>query len=301
MNRHELVDVATIGLSGLLLGRSKFFSRSADSPPLGEVVEATTVPAVDAAGFDDGRPRSVEVETPVGSYEAAYLAWRWLGPERPTLVYHHGSGERPFDFGRFSSNSFRRLFAGGAFDAPVNLVAVRAPFHGGTSLEYARTVGELSDFVGMLATSTALVEGLRLRLEAGGSPAVFVSGISLGGYVTNLHRAYHDTADRYVPVFAGTALGEMFVSSVYQWMVGRPGRTSPSRLRDVLDFEDAFGTVASEDCAPLLARHDRIVEYDRQKPGYAGMDVAVIEKGHVTGSLATGLLRTHLEGSLVED
>ena len=305
MNRHELVDVATIGASGLLLGDAKLFDRSVESPPIGDAVAGSAVP--DLGPFDPEAPtvRTVDVETPVGTVEAAYLPWRWLGPEHPTLLYHHGSGERPFDFGRFSANSFRRLVAGGAFDAPVNLLALRAPFHDRSSRAYARALGDLSNFVGMLAASTALLEALRAAVVDAGAPAVTVSGVSLGGFVTNLHRAYRGdagfgTADRYVPLLAGAALGELFASSVYRWMTGERARSNPDRLRAVLGFEDAFRAVEREDCAPLLARHDRVGEYDRQRPTYAGMDVGVIEKGHVTGALASGSLRTWIRRNLAE-
>jgi hypothetical protein len=47
MNRHELIDIATIRLSALPLGESTFFVRSVDAPAL---VDATieTTPPVDA-------------------------------------------------------------------------------------------------------------------------------------------------------------------------------------------------------------------------------------------------------------
>lgn len=298
MNRHELIDVATVGLAGLLLGDAKVFARSVESPPIGEAVEEASHEDLGAAAFVEGRVRTIDVETPVGTFETAYLPWRWLGPERPALLYHHGSGEDPFDFGRFASNSFRRIFAGGAFDVPVNLVALRAPFHDRSGRAYARALGDLSNFVGMAAASTSLVEGVRARLVEAGCPAVSVSGTSLGGFVTNLHRAYLGSADRYVPLLAGAALGELFVSSAYRRLTGAPARANPDRLRAALDFEDEFQAVEGDDCAPLLARHDRVVEYDRQRPSYAGMDVGVIEKGHVTGALASGLLRTHLRRSV---
>lgn len=299
MNRHELVDVGTIMLSSVLLRNSKFFSRSIESPPIGEVVAGTQVPALGSAGFAEGRVRSIPVETPVGSYEAAYLPWQWRGPDHPTLLYHHGSGEQPFDFGRFSANSFRRLFDTSDKSFPGNVVALRAPFHDHSSRAYARSMGALGNFVGMLASSTALVEALRRRLDdAAGS--LVVSGISLGGWVTNLHRAFHGSADRYAPIFAGAALGEMFVSSVYRRMSGSRARDHPQRLRSVLDFEEAFRGVAAPECSPLLARYDRIIEFDRQKAAYAGMDVSVLEKGHVTGSLATGPIRGWLIEQVTE-
>jgi hypothetical protein len=77
-------------------------------------------------------------------------------------------------------------------------------------------------------------------------------------------------------------------------MTAGPARRRPDHLREVLDFEEEFGAVETADCAPLLARYDRIIEYDRQRPAYAGMSLSVLEKGHVTGSLATDRLREHI-------
>lgn len=299
MNRHELVDVGTVMLSSVLLRNSKFFSRSIESPPIGEVVAGARVRERESMEVAESRVRTVPVETPVGTYEAAYLPWQWRGPDRPTLLYHHGSGERPFDFGRFGANSFRRLFDTPEDPFPGNLIALRAPFHDRSSRAYARSMGALEEFVGMLASSSALVEALLRRLDDTASPVV-VAGISLGGWVTTLHRAFHGTADRYAPVFAGAALGEMFVSSVYRRMTGRRARGHPQRLRSVLDFEEAFRGVDAPDCSPLLARHDRIIEFDRQQAAYAGMAVSVLEKGHVTGSLATGPMRAWLQQQVVE-
>ena len=99
MNVHELLDVGTIELSAALARNAKFFTRSLDSRPLIEVA------AESEASVDDvGRAgeRIVTVDTPVGAFEAAYMPWQWRGPDYPTIIYHHGSGERPFDFGRFS-------------------------------------------------------------------------------------------------------------------------------------------------------------------------------------------------------
>jgi hypothetical protein len=134
MKAHELVDVATITASALLLRDAKFFARSLDSRPLVETA-AESEAVVDDVGRAGERVGSVD--TPVGAFEAAYLPWQWLGPDHPTLVYHHGSGERPFDFGRFSSNSFRRLFVAADEAVPANVVAVRAPFHDGSKHDRA--------------------------------------------------------------------------------------------------------------------------------------------------------------------
>lgn len=301
MNYHELVDVGTVTLSSLLLRNSKFFARSLESPAIGDVVVGAEVQEDGPPVFSEQDVQTVSVETSVGAYEASYLPWQWRGQDQPTLLYHHGSGERPFDFDRFSSNSFRRLFAVPEVSFPGNLIVLRAPFHDQSSWSYAQSMGTLGDFVGMLAASTALTETLQDRLISSGSPAVTVAGISLGGWVTNLHRTFFGSADRYAPIFAGAGLGEMFVSSVYRRMTGSLARENPQRLRRVLDFEEAFHKVENDDCSPLLARYDRIIEFDRQKASYSGMDVSVIDKGHMTGSLATDLLREWLERQFVSD
>src|SRR6056297_3201159 len=157
MNVHGAIDVGTIGLSALLLGDEKFFANGIDTEPIVEVAAdaETTIPDVSCAGEHE-----VTVATPVGEFEAAYMPWQWRGPEYPTLIFHHGSGERPFDFGRFSSNSFRRLFVASDRDVQANLVAVRAPFHDGSNRDYARAMGDASNFVGMLAASAALIEAV---------------------------------------------------------------------------------------------------------------------------------------------
>jgi hypothetical protein len=295
LNKHELIDIGTIRLSALLLGEVKFFARSVSAPPLVDVARETdaTVEDISRAGRHD-----ITVQTPVGAFEAAYLPWQWLGPEYPTLVYHHGSGERPFNFGRFSANSFRRLFVSTNVEFPVNLIAVRAPFHAGSSMDFARAMGELENFVGMIAAATGLVDALTTSLKDRTDQPVILAGTSLGGWVTNLHRACFDTADCYVPLLAGAALGEMFVSSVYRYMTAEKARRQPAHLHSVLGFEDEFTAVDVSDCVPLLGRYDRIIEYDRQRPSYAGLSISVLEKGHVTGALATAELREHIVSSL---
>ncbi|ELY61659.1 hypothetical protein [Natronococcus jeotgali] len=296
MNRHELLDVATISMSGLLVRNSRFFSRSLSSAPIGDVVSGT---AIDIEDVRTGSVQEVSSSTPVGKFQAAYLVAQWRGPDVPTLLYHHGSGEQPFDFGRFSSNSFRRLFGTNA-DPDVNLIALRAPFHDRSNREYIRAMGDLEHFVGMLATSAALIEALADRLRETGCPAILAAGISLGGWAVNLHRAYCEGVNRYVPMFAGARLGEMFVSSIYRKLAAEPALTDPEALCNVLDFEDRFTDADSDDCDPLLARYDRIIEFEKQRSAYDGIDIAVLEKGHLTGSLATAALRTHIQRSIAD-
>lgn len=297
VNRHEFVDVASISISAALSRNQRLFAHGLDSEPVGRAIEASR------ASLDELRTvdaHDVTVETFTGALEAGYLVRRWYGFDTPTVIYHHGSGEDPFDFGRFSSNSGARLFGVSAASFPVNLIVVRAPFHGRSSREYLRSMGSLSNFVGMVAASTTLVESLVRHLQTQGAADVVVSGLSLGGFVANLHRAFFDSATRYVPMLAGVALDELFVSSVYRKLVADVARSQPETLRAALNFEDAFAAVETANCAPVLARYDRLVELETQRPGYAGIPVTVFEKGHVTGALATETLRGQLDRALTE-
>jgi hypothetical protein len=60
----------------------------------------------------------------------------------------------------------------------------------------------------------------------------------------------------------------------------------------------AFRAVEVDDRAPLLGRYDRVIEYDRQRPSDTGMSLAVLDRGHVTGSLAAAILRQHVLGAI---
>ncbi|UWG46747.1 hypothetical protein HSRCO_0450 [Halanaeroarchaeum sp. HSR-CO] len=303
MNVHGSIDDLTVRLAGALLGDERFFRDSLESPPL---VDAAADAAVDGMEFDGAARavtgaatiQTVDAQTPTGEYQAWYRFEEWKGVGHPTVIFHHGSGEDPFASGMFGGTSVDRLFGDGE-ELRANVVVVRAPFHDRTAGEYVRRMGDLADFVGLLASSTAVIEALVARLHEMGTPAVVVSGISLGGWVTNLHRAVHGTAERYAPIFAGARLGEVFTSSAYRHMTAPNARESPDRLEAVLDFDGAFDR-ADAQVKGLLARHDRIVEYAVQKDAYAPDELVTMNYGHVTGSLSSEWHRVHLEKALRE-
>ena len=47
-----------------------------------------------------------------------------------------------------------------------------------------------------------------------------------------------------------------------------------------------------------MARFDQIIEYDVQKHFYDEKTVTVIDKGHITGALASAELRAHILAQL---
>jgi len=289
MNAHEILDSVSVGLGALSLGKNKFFSRSIDSPGFSEHLEAIEleVPEIEMPGG-----YQAVADTLAGRLDPGFYVAQWLGEGHPTIIYHHGNNERPFDFSHFSRNSFMHILLSKREPVQANLIALRAPFHRFLPM-YVSKIGDLSNFVAMLSTSVRLEEELVRRLKKDSSQ-IMVAGISLGGFVTNLHRTYYNTAQVYVPVLAGASLGGMFLSSAYQRMTGRLAREHPQEMRGILDFEKDFQRVEEDNSFPLLARYDRIVQLEVQKICYDRCPIEIMEKGHVTGSMDYDSVRKHI-------
>lgn len=79
-NIHEYIDLGTIQVSALLLRDAKFFARSLNSRPLTEVASESEA---SVAGLSRAGEQTATVETPIGTFEAAYMPWQWRGPDYP--------------------------------------------------------------------------------------------------------------------------------------------------------------------------------------------------------------------------
>ena len=288
MNKHILYDKLTAAIASATVG--KFFSESIESPGYKKFLEDITVslPSLDES------IRETEAETPVGKMDPAYYVAQWKGEAYPTIIYHHGNNERPFDFSRFAKNSFKNIFMDSNEPIEANLIAIRAAFHNASLKEYQKKINHLSNFVGMLSVSVKLVEAIINRLKEQGGAPVLVSGISLGGWVTNLHRSYYNTADTYVPLLAGAALDHLFTDSGYRKMSGRIAREHPKSIKQMLNFEEDFKKVKDDNVFPLLGKYDQYIQYERQQKSYSKDNIKVLETGHVTSFLAGKELRKHI-------
>lgn len=294
MNLHEFLDISSITLASTMVTRSKFFSESVETSTLAEHLAAIKLklPNIKGEGMYE-----VVAETFAGKVDPAFQIVQWQGRGYPIILFHHGNNERPFNFGLTSKNTFKNVFYQQDGFEDTCLVALRAPFHQDMKT-YLSKMRHLTHFVGMLAVSVKLVEQLvQFARQQGHSPVV-VSGISLGGWVTNLHRAHFNTADAYIPMLAGASLGEVFLSSAYQKLTGKPAFENPQTLREVLNFERKFTRVSDNNVFPLLAVHDQIIQYDIQKRAYGNRFIEVLEKGHVTASLDSSALRQHVISNL---
>ncbi len=297
-NLHDFIDRVGASLGGLVYRNSRLFSKSMESVSLREAAAFTEAEVGD---FTPGTWHKASANGPAGLFEGAYLVYRWLGPEFPALIYIHGSGEQPYSFSRFSDNSFRKVFTGD-FKADVNLILIAASFHETSQGEYIKALGYLNNYVGMLATTAAIVDALAEKLKREGSPSVYVAGFSLGGWVANLHRAFYgENIDRYIPICAGTRPSAVFLESEYRKLTSEAARKKPELFREKLDFEEDFRANRADNCYPLMFRFDRLTELDSQMPAYRGMKVKIIEKGHFTGQQATGEFREHIQSVIGQE
>jgi hypothetical protein len=291
---HGFADQAATVSGWFLPDRSKYFSASLDSAPFEDHLAAVGVAPFPVT--DEG-VHPLHASTLVGELDPAVLVAQWVGPDRASLVLHHGNNERPFDLGRAAKNTLGKALLLPE-PPPVNVFVLRAPFHAGSLRQYLQEIRSLDRFVAMLATSVALMDALVDQLHAAGSDRVVLTGLSLGGWAVNLHRAHRGTADAYVPIFAGAALAEVFLDTPYRRLTSRRARQDPARLRAALNFEERFGHVTTPDVFPLLARYDRYIDLERQRSCYGTNPVAILDRGHVTGGLDATALRTHVEKHL---
>jgi hypothetical protein len=295
MNIHAILDNLAVNISAFALGKHKFFCESIESPSLAEHLKSVTVQMPTIKG--PGR-YSVVADTLVGKLEPAFIITQWKGERYPTVLYHHGNTEHPFDFRCCSLNTFKNIFLSANQPIQANLIALSAPFHRSTIMDYLRKLSRLENVAALLSVSVKLIEGLVTYLKERERSQVLVAGISLGGWITNIHRAYYNTADVYVPLLAGAALGDIFSTSIYRKMTGRLAQENPEVLKKVLNFEDEFKRVKDGNVFPLLAQYDQIIQYERQRVCYGERTIKTLEKGHITGSLAHRELRAHIRKHL---
>jgi pimeloyl-ACP methyl ester carboxylesterase len=291
MNRHELLDVIPLRATGKVIGdERKLFARSLDSEGYEAHLDAVSaeVPPIDQQFKRGLRPDSL-----VGEVDAGVFVGRWLGRDYPTVVYVHGTREQPFSRSRLK-NSFKRILLDADQPVRANLIAVRAPFHTLGIRAYLDRLTEASNLMAMLAVPVELVERVVDQL---GDSHVVVAGLSLGGFVANLHRAFHDTADAYAPLLAGTLYSDVVLEGAFRHVTAERARRNPQAVRELVDFEEQFRQ-ASTEVRPLLARYDANVRLKAQRRAYGDVSVETIEKGHLTGTMATEALREHVLSGL---
>ncbi|HQA49545.1 MAG TPA: hypothetical protein PLP71_05750 [Syntrophomonadaceae bacterium] len=295
---HSFVDSYTVAMTALFMRNNKWFKNSVDSPGFEEQLSKTTLNQtdIDSEGFYE-----VKANSPAGTLDPAYHVAKWRGPGYPTIIYHHGNNESPFNYGFGSKNTFKSVLYNNMEDINANLISLRAAFHNDGLKFYSDKMSRLSNFTGMLTASVKLIETLVQSLKRRGCSQIIITGLSLGGWVTNLHRSFYNTADIYIPIFAGASLDELFLTSSYKKLASDLVKENQQKVRVCLNFEEEFARIEDNNVFPLLALYDQFIVFDVQKRCYEGHPIAIIKKGHITGALASKQLRQHILSYLPEN
>ena len=270
------MDTLVTSIATIYGNAMKFFSEGSQSRPLTELAAEMncTVPSINGPGA-----YTASLETTTEQFDVDYSVERWFGETAPTLLFHHGSGDIPY------YRRIRKILGAGKREsdalAGVNIVATCSPYNR-SKREYYRAIRDLGRFATLLAGSVVVIEEILRTLAS--SSRVVVSGISLGGWITNLHHAQFDSAHEYRPIFAGAALDALFTESSYSALAAADARSRPEALKTCLNFEDEFLRRPNNKVHALLARHDQYIILQRQSGIYRPENLTVIEKGHITGS-----------------
>lgn len=294
MNKHIFIDNLTASIGAMVAGKNKFFANSINSESFEETINGIKliIPKIDPEVIFEIPAKSL-----VDLLDPALYVAKWKGKNYPTIIYHHGNNERPFNFRKTAKNTFYNIFLKSQSVFEANLIVVRAPFHNCKLRHYQEKMTEMRNFVAMISTSVKLNEALIQYLRSESNAPVITAGISLGGWVTNLHRGLYNTSTAYAPLMAGSFLGELFLRSKYSKIVSDVALNKPEEIRKVLNFDEVFKSRNTQNIFPLLSRFDQFIEYNVQLDSYNSYNsypLNTIECGHVTGALSTKLLKEHI-------
>ncbi len=278
MGKHEFLDTLVAGMGSMYGNSLKFFSEGVESAPLEELVAQSSATAPD---WNQEGEYVAEVRTPLGAVPTKFTVLEWVDAAAPVLIFHHGSGDIPYYVRAKKVLGAGKTGFAPPFDSGVNIIATNSPFNESHN-EYYAAIRDLERFGVLLAGSVALIEALVRALPE--AKKTVVSGISLGGWITNLHHACYDTADEYRPIFAGAALDRLFIDSAYRKLTGKDALEDPDRLTACLNFEAAFARRSNKNVHALLGRFDRYIVLEQQASIYREDQLTVIDRGHIAGS-----------------
>lgn len=288
---HSFLDRVTVKSTALVLGKKKFFRSSIGSPGYRTLLEEAELemPSIKEEGIYE-----LKANNSAALLDPAFDLVQWKGDHFPTIIYHHGNNEKPFKYKAWEKNSFYKIFNPQKGELEVNLFNLRAPFHQSFNL-YLEKIADLNQFLSMLTTSTRLIQELVDFSREKGSSHIMVCGISLGAWVANLHRAFYNSADSYVPLLGGPKPADIFLDSSYAQLVDPSVFNHREEIEKRLNFTEEFTSHQEQNVFPLLALYDQFIRYDVQKDAYKPHSVAAIYRGHTTGFLAGKALREHVE------
>jgi hypothetical protein len=284
VNRHRVIDTLAITTGSMFF--PGYFREKVESVSLEAHLEGVHLQMPPIEGENT---YELTAQTLVGELHPALRLVQWKGAAYPTLIYHHGAMEIPFDYG------FRNIFPLDKMAIDANLFLIRAPYHNRRK-DFLGGMVATENWLAMKAVSMRVIEETIRQVRSMSERPILVGGTSLGGFITNLHHIHFNSADVYTPLLAGLAMHDAFLYSVYSKAVDASAKARPETMKQLFDFQPSFDTSghSHDNVFPLLSRHDAIIRFDVQKASYSGLEVAVIDKGHTTGALAYDALRDHM-------
>ncbi len=288
---YGLIDRAVIMLSSVIMYKKRYFSKSVESPDFAEQIRYVSVrmPEINGRGFYEAAG-----DTMFSSQTATVAVLQWIGAEHITIIYQYGYMERVFDFYPVRDNKFKKIFfPDRGLPIQANVIGIRTMVDGNTA-EYIENMRHLSEFIASLCFYTKVNEVLVQHLKKTPDARVLLMGTGFGGAVVNLHRTYFNSANAYIPLFSGAALGSVFTESAYRSMTGKKARKSKVQLDYRLNFDYDFRRRQTRNVFPMLAAYDKIAVEKTQRLAYGTTPVETIDKGHYTGRNDYPAIRRHL-------
>ena len=288
---YGLIDRAVITLSSLIMFRKRYFRKSVESPDFADQIRYVSVqlPEINGRGFYEATG-----DTLFSSQTATVAILQWMGSEYPSIIYQYGYMERVFDFYPVRDNQFKKIFFPDR-EPPIqaNVISIRTMVDGDTA-EHIENMGHLSEFIASLCFYTKVNEALVQQLNKTPDARVILLGTGFGGTVVNLHRTYFNSANAYIPLFSGAAVGSVFTESDYRSMTGKKARKNKVQLDYRLNFDFDFRRRQTMNVYPMLGAYDRIAVEKTQRLAYGITPVEIINKGHYTGINDYASIRRHL-------
>lgn len=284
INYHRLIDTVAISTGALFF--PGYFRNKVESDSLEEHLKGISVQVPE---LNVEKEYKVKASTLVGELDAAVRLAQWKGADYPTVIYHHGAMEIPYDYG------FKNIFPLNRMALPLNLILIRAPFHTHRK-SFMKGMVATENWLAMMAVSIQVIEQVIGQVRSMSDRQVLLGGTSLGGFITNLHHVHFNSADAYTPLLAGLAMHDTFLYSVYSKAVDKFPKSQPEKMTHLFDFQPCFEQCGHDhnNVFPMLGKHDAIIRFDVQRDSYAGLTVETIGKGHTTGALAYEALRNHM-------
>jgi len=296
LNIHALIDSTIVALTKKFAGKRRLFSENVESPKISELVRSINfdIPEIKTVGL-----YKVEIDTPVGRMTPQFFVHKWFGSNYPTYIYHHGNSERPLKIRPFARNTFYKIFVKEKPPVQANLIALVSPLHVLPASEMQKRYKDIRNITSSLSATAVLVQKIVDQLRSNGSGKVTVSGISLGGFVTNMHRAFFNTADIYIPILAGAALGDVFIRSEFAVLTSDLFKENREKIRNIMNFDEEFMERTDRNVFPMLGRFDRFIDLDTHVKCYGSHPLKIVDRGHATAAFSAGMLRDHVfESSL---